>query len=76
MPHEQGRKTVKDTNTFLGFVLVAAGLIDILVAPVILQRLWTQPQPRSALVLRMVRISGLFIMILGFLLLAGAMDLI
>jgi uncharacterized protein YjeT (DUF2065 family) len=66
---------VKNANTFLGIVLVLAGLIDILLMPVIFQRLWTQPQSQSALVLRMVRISGLFMIILGFLFLVGVMAL-
>jgi len=66
---------VEDINTLLGIVLVLVGLMDILVAPSILQRLGTQPQPQSALALKMIRISGLFIVILGLLFLAEAISL-
>jgi len=66
---------VEDMNTFLGIVLVLVGLMDILVAPSILQRLGAQPQPQGALALKMIRIFGLFIVILGLLFLAEVISL-
>jgi len=50
--------------------LLIAGLTDVLIVPVILQRFWTQPPPQSALVLKMVRITGLIMIVLGVLFLA------
>jgi len=61
---------VKDTNIILGVALLIAGLTDVLIVPVILQRFWTQPPPQSALVLKMVRITGLIMIVLGVLFLA------
>jgi hypothetical protein len=66
---------VKNTNTFLGIVLVMAGLMDILIIPIILQRFWTQQPPQSAIVLKMVRFTGLIMTILGLLFLAGVIAL-
>ena len=62
---------MKDMNTILGIAFVLSGLMEILVMPAFLQRCWRQPQPNSAMVLRIVRITGLFMMILGLLFFAG-----
>ena len=47
--------------------MLIAGLTDVLIMPIILQRFWTQPPPHSALVLKMVRITGLIMIALGML---------
>ncbi len=66
---------MKDTNTYLGFIFVLIGLLDIIVVPSFLQRAWKQPPPQSALVLRILRIFGLLMVIIGLLFLWGVIAL-
>jgi hypothetical protein len=57
---------------YVGIILILVGILDIFATPLILQRLWAKrPLPSAALVLRMTRMSGLILVILGLAFLLG-----
>ncbi|MBW2149414.1 MAG: hypothetical protein JRG73_10405 [Deltaproteobacteria bacterium] len=64
-----------DTSIYLGFVLVLIGILDILVIPLLLRRVWAEPLPQTALVLRVLRIFGLLMVIIGLMFLGGVVAL-
>ena len=61
---------------YVGIIRIIVGLFEILVTPLILQRLWVKrPPPHSAYILLMIRMSGLIVVILGLSFLLGLFDL-
>jgi hypothetical protein len=63
-------------TTLVGVILIIAGLFETLVTPVILQNIKTRLPSSShyACVIRMTRVSGLIVVIMGILFLLGAFD--
>jgi hypothetical protein len=58
---------------YAGIMMILIGLFEIFLTPVILKRLWQGPIPRSAYVIRMTRMSGVIVLVLGLLFLSGAL---